>query len=81
MNFVIEKIMALLSRKYLVVQSGIAFLGLVPVFHKAYQVSDHVSLAAIGGIVTLGGAYGYFNVKDAKVDAERGSGEDGEASE
>ena len=65
----LDKLVPLLSRKYLIIQSGIIFAALVPLAHKWFQVSDAVTMATIGAIVSLGGAYGYFNVKDGQKDS------------
>lgn len=52
------------SRKFLLTLIVLLLLSLLPVFFKHNLVGDAVAMMALGGIIGVGVAYGFINIKD-----------------
>lgn len=60
-----------LSRKFILTLIVIVLAGALPYVYKAAAVSDTITIAVLVLLAAVGTAYGFVNLKDAKIDLEK----------
>lgn len=59
-----------LSRKFILTVLVLFLTGALPMIYKANGVSDTITLSVLITLASIGAAYGFINVKDAKNELE-----------
>lgn len=60
-----------LSRKFILTVVVLLMVGILPMIYKNNGVSEAVTMVVLGLLGAVGAAYGFVNVKDAKVEMEK----------
>lgn len=60
-----------LSRKFILTLVVLLMVGGLPMIYKANEVSETVTMTVLILLGSVGAAYGFMNVKDAKNEIER----------
>lgn len=60
-----------LSRKFILTVLVILMVGGLPMVYKANGVSETVTMTVLLLLASVGAAYGFMNVKDARVEIEK----------
>jgi hypothetical protein len=60
-----------LSRKFILTVVVLLMVGILPMIYKSNGVSETVTLTVLCLLGAVGAAYGFMNVRDAKVEVEK----------
>lgn len=60
-----------LSRKFILTVAVLLMVGILPMVYKSNGVSETVTMTVLALLGAVGVAYGFVNVKDAKIEAEK----------
>lgn len=60
-----------ISRKFILTVVVLIMVGALPMIYKSNGVSETVTMTVLILLASVGAAYGFMNVKDAKVEAEK----------
>lgn len=64
-----------LSRKFFLTLIVLGLVAFLPSFYKQNAVSDTIAMAVLVILASVGAAYGFINIKDAKLGLEKNAQE------